>query len=79
MTVRQIASALRLILRQITPEKPCPQLQVKKPQAKQADEAAKTNAAERLNAEMRAELRAVTAADERKRVLGKQDAKAIEF
>ena len=30
LTVRQIASALRLILRQITPEKPCSQLQVKK-------------------------------------------------
>ena len=46
--------------------------------AKQADEAAKPNAAERLNAEMKAELRAATAAAERKRGtrdVGKQAAK----
>ena len=48
--------------------------------AKQADEVAKTNAADRLNAELRVELRAVTvtAAAERKRVTGKQAAKAAE-
>ena len=50
----------------------------KRTAAKQADEAAKANAAERLNAEMGAELRAVTAAAERKRVTGKQDAEAAE-
>ncbi len=50
----------------------------KRTAAKQADEAAKTNAAERLNAEMRVEMRAVTAAAERKRAAGKQDEKATE-
>ena len=50
----------------------------KRTAAKQADEAAKTNAAERLNAAMRAEFRAVTAGAERKRAAGKQVAKAAE-
>ena len=50
----------------------------KRTAAKQADEAAKTNAAERLNAEMKAELRVVTAAAERKRAAVQQAEKATE-
>ena len=50
----------------------------KRSATKQADEAAKTNAAERLNAEMRAKLRAVTAVGVIKRAAGTQGAKAAE-